>query len=286
MKKKITHITLAQHLSLWGVGVFLFCAIFFRGCFVEAPIAHEVYTVQWLTHLDDLFDSCGKRDMLLFDVDDTLISSRDPFSRGELPWTFRLLATLKHPSILWGSNWEEYYSRMWAQAKREVIEPAIIHRLAALRRRKGVWIFGLTSMESGSYGVIPSMPEWRYNQLHELNIRFTNRCRGAVLDESLPAYRGTYPLLYNGIICCNQQPKGKVLAALLTERSEIVLPHRIIAIDDDYQQLQSIGDTCKERGIACELIHYTGGRRLQREWSLRKALRQLDDLIAKGQWRE
>lgn len=284
--KKITRITKIQNLSLWGLGLFLFLAIFCRGCFIETPVQHPVRTTQWLSHLDDLFDSCGKRDMVLFDVDDTLISSHDAFARNELPWAFRLLAPLKHPSILWGDNWEDYNSHMWAQAKRVVIEPSIVPRIASLRRRPGAWVFGITSMESGSYGVIPSMPEWRYKQLHDLNIRFTNRCRGAELDEHLPAYRGKYPVFHNGILCCNQQPKGKVLDALLTERSEIVRPHRIIAIDDDYQQLQSIGDTCKERGIKCVLVQYTGGKRIHRDWSLGKALRQLDGLVAKGLWEE
>ena len=275
-----------RNLSLWLLGLFFVGTLSFRACFRTTGGVHPVRVEQWLTHLDDLFDSCGKRDMILFDVDETLISSRDAFARGELPLSFRLLAALKHPSILWGDNWTEYYSHMWSQAPREIIEPSIVGRIAALRKRKGVWVFAITSMESGSYGMIPSMPEWRYRQLLAHNIRFTQRCRNAMLDKRLPSCRGTYPVFYNGILCCNQQPKGAVLDALFTERSEIVRPHRIIAIDDDYEQLQSIGDTCAKRGIKCVLVHYTGGQRMQREWSLGKALHQLDTLVARGLWEE
>ena len=63
-------------------------------------------------------------------------------------------------------------------------------------------------MESGSYGVINSMFQWRFSMLKTLGINFSEKFSDYVFCQ-LPEYRGTYPILYKGIICTNQQPKGK-----------------------------------------------------------------------------
>ena len=271
MKRQFVVIAIA----IWPLS-WLWTSFFSDRSVVES---YPVIKTQWLSHLDEVFDACDKRTMVLFDIDDTLLSSHEVWARsvGREPLWFKLRALLAYPSLIKEQRREWLYSKLFELAPRELIEPSIVRRIAALRVRN-VWVFGMTSMESGSYGCIPSMPHWRYAMLNRLGVRFTVRCHTATL-QSLPIYRGTKPLFYNGILCCNQQPKGAVLAALLSERVEVVRPKKIVAVDDDYAALQSIGATCAKLEIPCVLVHYTGGHRMRGSFSTKRALLQLTALM-------
>ncbi len=136
-------------------------------------------------------------------------------------------------------------------------------------------------MESGSYGVIESMPAWRYTMLESMGIEFSPHYADHVFN-NFPLYRSNYPVLYKGILCANQQNKGEVLQAFLTYAT--LKPSHIIAFDDSLTALQSIGKTCDSASIPCTLMHYRHTETLPKAWNIWDALKQFEYLIREHRW--
>lgn len=228
---------------------------------------------------------CDEHTLIFFDVDDTLIYGPDLFPWKKSTacfWWFRFRAVIAHRCLLKPSAWEHYYSIMWQQAPRHLIESKSVIFIDTLKAQ-GCRVFGLTSMETGSYGVIPDMPEWRYAMLASLGIEFTQDF-GTKIFSSLPAYRDNYPMLYKGIVCANGLRKGPVLGAFLDTLD--FKPTQIIFFDDREKELQSVGAECKKHAIPCELYRYDGYKEIPDRWSMDWALKQLNGLVVEEKWIE
>ncbi|MCK4264887.1 DUF2608 domain-containing protein [Candidatus Babeliales bacterium] len=221
--------------------------------------------------------------LILFDVDDTLISSHDKLGKGDIypfPLWFTIRMVLKHPKIIFSSVLEEYYCRVWKQVERFLIEPEIIPLIKNLQKQKCI-ILGLTAMESGSCGSIKSMPEWRYDMLKKFGIEFNKKFDDHSFT-NLPLHRNNNPVLYRGIICTNQENKGLVLEAFLNYSN--LKPEKIIFFDDLNKSLQSVAQTCKKRKIPFECYQYLGAKDFADKWNTERALLQMDNLIKYNKW--
>ncbi len=197
--------------------------------------------------------------LVLFDVDEVIISSLETsqFSllfRARLLWNF--------PQFFNHDTWECAHSWLWKNAQFSLIEPGVVPLIQQLKQQ-GCFVLGLTSMESGAYGVIPDMPMWRYEMLRGMGVAFTQEF-GNYTFTRLPAYRDHYPVLYKGILCANQQSKGAVLQAFLEQFA--LRPQKLIFFDDSLDNLQSVGKVCEALGIPVALYHYKGAADVLKNW--------------------
>jgi len=263
---------LLYHYSIiLGAFISLHCSIDYAGTFA----------IQSITSYDqvrDLFVSISPETLILFDVDDTLIEDdiNDAFLHNvdDVPLSVCILFRLKHPSPLVPLYWESFRGMVWQRAPWCLIEANIVDLIKQMQQR-GCAVLGLTSMESGSYGIITPYPEWRYAMLHGMGIDFSRIWPDTKFD-NFPIYRCSKPILYKGILCANQQPKGDVLKALLTTY-DLHTSH-IIFFDDSSKNLQSVGCTCQEMNIPCTLYHYQGAHNHAALPSTSILLHQLDQL--------
>lgn len=224
--------------------------------------------------------NCDQNTIVFFDVDDTILKL-DTIDFGNEPLLFKALVVIKHPMLLWPKSWEHYMSIMYSQAHAIIIEPFVVDIIKQLKQ-SGCTVLACTSMESGPYGVIKSFPEWRYAALKDFNIEFSQTYPDAVFN-TLPAYRNNYPLLYKGILCCNQQPKGNVVQAFLNHFK--LAPSRIIFIDDSISSLASVAHICAQRKIPFKGYCYVGAAKRTKPRSWKARLSQLDYLMSYEQWR-
>lgn len=132
-------------------------------------------------------------------------------------------------------------------------------------------------MYSGSYGVIPDMPEWRYELLKKMGIEFSLDYKDKIFTE-FTAYKNEYPKLYKGILCANQQNKGTLLKDFLHDFK--LMPKKIIYFDDKLQPLESVGKICRDYSIPVILFNYRF-HRLPDTWSYHKSLKEIGSLIKK-----
>ena len=239
--------------------IILFCVV--SGYFVII-IKHKfpIIVIESYHQVQNIFNHQSSDTLILFDVDDTLIqsSSHDFAARGveAWPWWWHIWLIMRYPWVLLPSYWEWFYSIMWQQTPRYIIEPEVVS-LIAYAQQRGCPVVALTGIESGAYGIIESFPEWRYTMLKNMGILFSQPCSDMVFD-TLPLYRDTYPILYKGILCANHQPKGMVLKAFLAQCA--LKPARVIFFDDTYENLQSVGGACAQLDIPCTLYQYAGAR--------------------------
>lgn len=231
----------------------------------------------------EVFEKANQDTFVFFDVDDTLISSSDAFARGgNFPLLFRVKLFLKHPTVIIPSIWENYYSIMWDQAPRFLIEPEVAITIQELKQ-KGSKVYALTSIETGAYGVINDFPKWRYDRLKNLGVEFSQDHQNIIFD-SLPSYRSNYPMFHKGILCANQLDKGLVLKSFI-ECTE-TLPKKIVFFDDSIAALEQVSRACKEMNIECSLFHYKGALKISGEWNTDRALKQVNYLITEKCWIE
>jgi len=204
----------------------------------------------------EIFERHEPGTLVLLDVDHTLIIQDycDAFALGKYAWPQwlheHIVAT--YPVLADPNAWEQFYSVIWKQAPRFLTEPEVIDVINKAHDCGHV-VLALTFIESGSYGIIDSMPQWRYEMLTDMGIKFSTMIPDMVLDK-LPSHRDLHPVVHQGIICCNWCAKGTVLQELL--RIVDYTPKHIIFIDDDPRNLHTVGQACAVLNIPCTLYHY------------------------------
>lgn len=221
-------------------------------------------------------DTATENTLVLFDIDDTLGNTADALGCWYLiPTLFKLRAAVKYPQLLLRKNIVHYLSIIWSQGTWQVFEPVVIKIINSLKQR-GCTVLAISSIETGSFGVIPHFPTWHYRVLKELGIEMSQTFANARFDD-LPAYNKEYPELYNGIICCNHQPKGKVLMAFIKKFN--VHPDTVIFFDDQKENVISVAHACKQLCIPFHGFEYVGETELSYRWDNERAKWQLDKLM-------
>ncbi len=231
-----------------------------------------------------LLEDCDKRTLITFDIDETLITSRDvlpAFCYGRLPFTLRLIAAFKYPSLLFNTNKLEWCtSTMNKQTEPFVFDSDIVHIIRQLNL-KGCAPIALTFAGSGSYGIIKNFPEWRTTILKNFGFDFSDQFHDTTFT-SLPMYRGTHPVLHKGILFTNCTDKGLTLAAFLEHYN--LKPARIISFDDSYTFLTSIARACSYKKIPFTGYQVLGAKKLLGTWNMRRALLQIDYVMKHERW--
>lgn len=249
----------------------------------SVPTAQNFPMIDSFGQVQHILDQADATTMVFFDCDETLISAYDYLPRHFVPpLLFRLLAMIRYPRLISDKAYsEQLFSLMLQQAPRFLIEPAVVQIINKLHQQ-GACVLAITGMQTGSFGVIKSMPVWRANMLNDLGIILTTKFNDVIFD-TLPANRNNYPGLFHGLICCNGRAKGEVIGAFLDRLK--LKPDTIILFDDTDEELASLNQECAKRGIRSLCFLYTAGSKLQQTpWNICRAFKQLDYLINFQTW--
>lgn len=133
-------------------------------------------------------------------------------------------------------------------------------------KAKGYKVLGLTASGTGSYGIIPSLEEWRVKQLQELDIVFDKYYKNSpagALDRYIPnvgeyhakSRYACFPAAEDGIIFTCGVPKGETLDAYLQYAA--IKPKKIVFIDDQESNLQTVSKYCQDHNIDFVGFEYT-----------------------------
>lgn len=133
-------------------------------------------------------------------------------------------------------------------------------------KSSGYKIIGLTASETGMFGNIKSLEDWRINHLRNFNIYFSEDftdAKAGKLDKYIEGISEHYskskhvafPLVKDGIIFTAFIPKGKVLGAYLEYAN--IKPRKIIFIDDRLYNLESVQEFCDKNKIDYIGYEYT-----------------------------
>ncbi len=246
-------------------------AIALSACNHQQPT--QIKTIQSFSEVN--FDSITSGNLVIFDVDETLIQPIDTFlineqtSQGQV---FKQKLIRDYP-ILENDN-NHIASIMLKEAQRPLLEPAVIHHINKLKNR-GVFVIACTAMNTGPYGINNSLEEWRYNHLKSLG--FEGSFNNTLLRL---ASLKCHPIFYKGLLATDLQPKGQIIGAFIDAVK--LKPKAIIMIDDDYDYLLSVKHECEKRNINFQGYEYKGSKTLP--WDEDLIQFQADYLLKYKKW--
>ena len=240
---------------------------------------NNIITIESFVQAD--LSKCDTQTLITFDVDDTLITAQDALGRiDKLPLLFKILAVCYHPSLLTEKSNELITSIIFEKASQKITEPIVVDIIHDLQSR-GCHVIGLTSIESGPWGIIPSIPEWRCDMLASMDINLKDHLNDETFT-ALPKFQDQYPKFHKGIIFANQDSKGRALGAFIDAGT--TKPTHVISFDDRLTALHSIAHACKKRNIEFIGYHYTGSDKKAKPFIIKRALFQLNHLFMNQQW--
>jgi len=179
--------------------------------------------------------------IIFFDVDDTLIR---PQSRS-FTKSPNMIDEIKANKDRY-QNFIEILSNWRLQRKITLMDydwPIIVAKLKTKFR-----IYGLTKMDTGSFGNIKSIEDWRYRELKSLGIEFSD-------DIKLPNITSdTSPVFYKGIFITGSVSKSQTLEKYKTD----LKTSTIVMVDDRVDHLEDIQIFCKKESINFVGILYRG----------------------------
>lgn len=237
----------------------------------------EITTAYTLLDIQKALGDVKKEAIFFVDVDDNLITPESNFFRADSPYRTFIDELKKNRDKV--KNFEAIVSH-WRLTRRIMLVESGWPALIETWKAEGHPVFALTKMDTGTFGAIPSMEKWRYNELINKGFQFTPTYKGVteatvIKDAASPA------TFYKGIFMTGSLTKGDVIRAFLQDYQ----PSQIVFIDDRRNYVEEVAAACAEKGIPFIGILFRGVERLQGHPDPDVAEFQKQQLL-EGQWLE
>lgn len=232
---------------------------------------NEIYSI---VQAHDELGQADNQTLVVFDIDDTLTANVEAlvhvivfehglehFYEHDHAFITRLRHNAKKIFEAKKSNDPEYTQRLFSLIMEkehfEPVEHAMVQVVKALQQH-GVKVIALTNFNTGKWGLLEHIEQWRASKLKEAGFDFsTSFGSGQIFFDMLSPRNGTYPLFYEGILftalACD---KGKLLRTFLQSIGWI--PKRVLYFDDreDGVYIQSVQHEMKSAAIPCTCFWY------------------------------
>ncbi|MFV9930420.1 MAG: DUF2608 domain-containing protein [Rickettsia endosymbiont of Haemaphysalis japonica] len=212
--------------------------------FETADSAEKVY--------DLIIKNAPTRASIFIDVDDTLITPKSKTFKK--PPYNQIMDRIKENKISY-DNYEEITSNWRLQRKVILIDEEWVEVINKLKEKFPV--YGLTQMNTGVFGNIPSMQDWRYKELKELGIEFSDNEKLAIYNSG----QKDDAIFYKGIFITGNHSKSGTLSKF----SEELNTSFIVFVDDRAKHIEDVGDYCKKNKIGFLDILFDGLKNLTGE---------------------
>lgn len=210
-------------------------------------------TVRTCDQVANCLKELPSHSLIFIDVDDTIIT---PVSKAfRVPAHCQIIDQIKENKGFY-PNYELIISHWRLQRKIQLVDPLWPELIEKLKENHRV--FGLTKMDTGKFGIIPSMESWRHEELQQLGIEFSQDQR--LFEHILPKNLNYVnpPSFYKGIFFTGSASKSDVIS-LYQEKllgSSSSLP--ISLIDDRLEQILDIQTLCQKLNTPFTGIHFSG----------------------------
>ncbi|WP_341792482.1 DUF2608 domain-containing protein [Rickettsia endosymbiont of Gonocerus acuteangulatus] len=211
--------------------------------------------------------------LIFLDVDDTIITPESVTFRKS-PYN-QMLDRIKENKNNY-DNFEEIVSNWRLQRKVMLIGEDWKQVLNNLK--KDYLVYALTQMNTGEFGNIPSMQEWRYKELRNLGIEFSDNKELVIYNTA----KKDDAVFYKGIFITGNHSKSGTLAKFSKELQASF----IVFVDDRKKHIEDVKDYCEKNNIGFLGILFDGLKNLLGEPDPKLAQFQEQYLIENAQWLE
>lgn len=232
--------------------------------------AHEV-----AHHLQNL----PQGGVIFLDVDDTLITPQSKIFRASSPYRFIIDDLKKHHGN--NKNFEEILSHWRLNRVSLLVDPYWPLLIEALKSKYTV--YGLTKIDTGAIGSIPSMEAWRYQELSQKGLSFSDTYENTSEMTLLTAPdKSSSARFYKGIFMTGAYKKGEVVRPVL----QTLQPSQVIFVDDREEYLQEVKEECERQHIPFLGLLFKGVEGISGEPIPQVAEFQKYQLLKKSRWLE
>lgn len=234
-----------------------------------------------LTPIEQQIRYLTPNDLVLWDVDDTLITPGDLILQTCNRDQANALLTKHFGKKISKSDLDKVVSTMILDTQYVLIDPQSVKIIRILQQKK-IPTLALTAAPMGNYGQIDDLADWRIKQLKKLGIDFTSAFPNqALITFSRLGVRSAAGYK-QGVIFSSSSPKGDVLKAFLDYLHW--KPQIIIFIDDNLRFLESVEKVARQLNIEFIGFHYSGALQLDSKVDPEIAEKQYIYLKEHGKW--
>ncbi|AAY61374.1 hypothetical protein RFEPED_0321 [Rickettsia felis str. Pedreira] len=233
--------------------------------FETADSAEKVYNL--------IIENAPTDTSIFFDVDDTFLTPKSKTFR-KAPYN-QMIDRIKENKNNY-DNYEEIVSNWRFQRKVILIDEEWAEVINKLKAKFPV--YALTQMNTGEFGNILSMQDWRYKELKSLGIEFSDNeelaaCSSGQKDDAI---------CYKGIFITGNHSKSGTLSKFSDELNTSF----IVFVDDREKHVEDVRDYCKKNKIGFLGILFDGLKHLMGEPDPKLAAFQESYLIENAKWLE
>ena len=246
----------------------------------EQQDASSIPTVDSFDLLAQIAQALGSEDLVAFDVDAVLLKEGDAIFSS--PLCAELLCEGSRYSLLPPEERAYLDTVIGTQSYPIPIDPRAAELIRFIQSR-GTKTIALSAIGAGGrHGCIEDLGVWRYEQLKKLGIDFSGSFP-SLNEEPLVLFPESGPVRAQlGIVLTGKHPKGETLKAFLAAIKW--RPRSVTFIDDKKYYVESVVAACKDLGIPCNGIHYTGELKIKMQADPAVARFQVDYLIEHRTW--
>jgi hypothetical protein len=165
----------------------------------------------------------------------------------------------------------------------KLVDDQLLNIIHDLKNRR-IKAIALTQFATGPLGDIPSIADWRINELKKLGIIFDFAFDDLIQLElnKLNKIKGYHPLYKSGILFCERHPKGDVLGEFL----DMIKwrPNKVIFIEDKLENLKVVQAELRSRNISYVGLHYTESAKHPTAINDKVVKLQYEQVLANGIW--
>ena len=228
-------------------------------CLFLTSLSGVIIEVPNLDLFEKAIQSSDQNSLVLFDVDGTLIESKDLIFRSSaIERSLQCYNEIfENPDVAPpGKHEKEYFlGQILSQIGYEVVNPKIVTLIESLQRQN-IKTIAFTRLDTGPCGPIQALEDWRIEHLRKLGMDF----KPAFPDLQEIRWdhltlKGKVPLYKEGVLYANKQGKGAILLAFLEAAKW--MPSQVFFIDDRLEYLESVEEALKGTGVDFVGFHYT-----------------------------
>ncbi len=227
----------------------------------QAVIPAGITSIESFNDIRSELDSADKDTLVIFDVDDVLITYNDmvlrPCGARFRPASWKDIDPKEIPYLM---------SIMLNEGKIILIDPSA-PRLVNKLESRGVKTIALTAARTGKFGVIENAEDWRLKILKQFNLDFSKSFpKNQIIYFGDGAKKeNDYSFFKDGVLFLGDEKSTK--GALLVQFLDKVQwkPKKVIFIDDKMSHLSSVETALNEAKIPFQGYQYKGVEKLPGE---------------------
>lgn len=211
----------------------------------------EFVPVSTLKEVKTLLSDLKKNAVVFLDVDDTLITPISKVFRSRSPYRTLIDDIKKDRKKI--PHFETLLSRWRVQRQTQLVSEEWIDLIKSLKKKLS--LYALTKMETGRFGEIPSVEQWRHKELTDKGFEFTSMYCGQTKEVLLNSPSSPYDAtFYKGIFSTGSYRKGELIHQYLLRES----PGEVVLIDDRQEHLHDVYDACCRFSVPFSGIFFKG----------------------------